>query len=87
MLLMGEEQDIMHKEATSAAKDATENNDFILTVPRSPMAHWRDCPYVTESVSHFRLILLIGSGRARVTNKVRLLTLCYSVGEPRYSQA
>ena len=36
---------------------------------------------------HFRLILLIGSGRPRVTNKVQLLTLCYSVGEPRYSQA
>jgi hypothetical protein len=87
MLLMGDEQDIKHKEAANAAKEAAENNDFILSFPRSPMAPWRDCPYFAESVSHFRLILLIGSGRPRVTNKVRLLTLCYSVGEPRYSQA
>ena len=87
MLLMGDEQDIKHKEAANAAKDAAENNYFILSFPRSPMAPWRDCPYFAESVSHFRLILLIGSGRPRVTNKVQLLTLCYSVGEPRYSQA
>ena len=87
MLLMGDEQDIKHKEAANAAKDAAENNNFILSFPRSPMAPWRDCPYFAESVSHFRLILLIGSGRPRVTNKVRLLTLCYSVGEPRYRQA
>jgi len=40
MVLIGDEQDTKHKEATNAARDATENNGFILYFPCSPMALW-----------------------------------------------